>query len=467
MNRPFTISFLFAAAALTGCVRTAPLERWERDDWRDSVNARAELLSSLRASESRSEAADPFSPLDPNVVTGGLSRAEAVDVALRNNPTLRLQTLAMREAGSQVTQAYAAAWPTLALGGEASRTDPSDGNGNRYAATLNLTQPLWRNGAVSAGIRYAAIYREAAALERQRVRQKIECDASVLYDEVLLDQELVKVYESACGVAERLLETTRRRRDRGTAADYEVLRAEVEVAGANADLIQQRNALRLARIALCNALGISQDSRFELTDPLAEESAPADASAAVDLALRDRPDLRQAHAAVAMARENLRAEKARRSGFDIDLFGKGAYVDKDSDEASDWEDEWTVGLSASFLLCDGFQQAAKVALAETRLEEAFEQLRLTEQTVLADVATATLELEHAQEFYESQKKNLDLAHELLRTVEAGSRAGKNTQIEVLDARDAVTDASGAYYRSLYLRRKALAALRFATGAFGE
>jgi outer membrane protein TolC len=80
-----------------------------------------------------------------------------------------------------------------------------------------------------------------------------------------------------------------------------------------------------------------------------------------------------------------------------------------------------------------------------------------------EVAQAVLALRNADELYQSQKKNIDLAREALRMVESGHRIGRNTQIEVLDARSALTEAVGGYHQALHNLATARLRLQLAIG----
>jgi outer membrane protein TolC len=80
-----------------------------------------------------------------------------------------------------------------------------------------------------------------------------------------------------------------------------------------------------------------------------------------------------------------------------------------------------------------------------------------------EVVEALLKLKYADELYVSQMKNLDLSREALRILETGSSFGRNTQVEVLDARAALTQAMGTYYNAVYSHGIARLGVRYATG----
>ena len=66
-----------------------------------------------------------------------------------------------------------------------------------------------------------------------------------------------------------------------------------------------------------------------------------------------------------------------------------------------------------------------------------------------ELTKATLSIEDANEFVESQKLNLSRAEEGLRLAEVGYVEGITTQVEMIDAQTALTTAKANYYRAIY------------------
>ncbi|MDD4060479.1 MAG: TolC family protein, partial [Kiritimatiellae bacterium] len=130
----------------------------------------------------------------------------------------------------------------------------------------------------------------------------------------------------------------------------------------------------------------------------------------------------------------------------------------------EWKDEWTLGARATWKLFDGFERRGRLQAARSKRDQAAETLRDLEDRAHVEVVDAVLQLKYADELYQSQIKNIDLAKEALRIIEAGSSRGRNTQVEVLDARAALTKAMGMYYKAVHAHGMARLGLLSATGA---
>ncbi len=411
-----------------------------------------------------------FGPQDSPLpqVSGRITLHDAVNIALAQNLSLRATFLRREEARGAIVEARAAAFPAVSLGAsaEADLSERGD-NPDDYAVTWSISQPLWRSGAVAAGLRYAKLYAESTdEIIRAAVQETIE---SVVRDylSVLLARQMVDVYENSVGVAERMLDTAKKKRHAGTASDYEVLRAEVEVASSRAALIQERNHLRTAGVALLQTLGVNQDSDVTLVGALVYRPATNDLSALLSDAMLHRPDLLQAEAEVKMAEEKLKVVRAS-YGPSADVFVSGRYANPDpNDHARDaWNDDWGAGVSVSYALFDGLARKGRLAQAQSRLRQAKAKLLAAEEAARVELIRAVLDVENAEELYASQSKNIDLAKEALRMLENGFKVGKNTQIEVLDARSALTEAAGQYYNAIFAHTVARLAVRRAAGTLG-
>ena len=398
---------------------------------------------------------------------GPLSLADAIEVGLANNLSLFSARLRRAEADGAYDEALGEALPALnaTAGWTADLVDRSrDVQPDRMSAGLALTQPIYRSGVVGKGIEYARYYRESVELAIRDAEQATVFQIASLYLNVLYEQRMVEVYEGALGTAERLKATTESRYRAGTASQYELLRAEVERTSANAALISERNRLRTARVTLLKALGVDQASQVELSDDLVYVAEAFDADAMVARALECRPDLAQAEANVRMAELQLGIVRGR-YGVSVDAFASATYATPNPNDGSDdgWDFDASAGLTATLPLYDGTTRRGRFAQARSQLAQAEAARRSAEEDARVTVITAILDLDDADELYLSQRTNLATAEEAKRMIESGYRQGRNTQVEVLDAQSALTQAQGAYYSAIRAHSLAGLGVRRAVG----
>jgi outer membrane protein len=462
-----TLPALAALLALAACVSTP-----DADELRDIRAAAA--ADRVAALESRT----PFEGR-AEFLEGPLSLADALSRALAMNLSLKQETLERDIASGRIQASWQNALPRLAANAGYTRLDDDlsttaeDGTVTRgrfldqSSASLTLTQPLF-SARVGAAVRAARLYREWAEASIRATEESVRFDVIRAYYQSRLGAHLLEVKDKALETAIRQLSETQARRRQGMASNYDELRATVEVSNCKALVLQARESLDLANTTLFRLIGASPDSRVELVDALPFVPETVSFDDAVRSALANRADLAVADYAVRMQREAV--ANARADYFpDLSAFAKTALANPDPhDSRSDeWGDEWQAGLQASWTLFDGLsrrgalrQERAKLAQLELTLQDA-------EEAVVSGIRQLVLTLATTEEFALSQSQNLETAQEALRLVEVGLREGQNTQVEVMDARQALTTASANYYQSIFDHAIARISLLRAMGALRE
>ncbi|NBV84963.1 MAG: TolC family protein [Verrucomicrobia bacterium] len=98
------------------------------------------------------------------------------------------------------------------------------------------------------------------------------------------------------------------------------------------------------------------------------------------------------------------------------------------------------GITGSWKIFDSFETSGRVAQARARLQSATAGYDDALRTVELEVQRAYADMQQYRETVESQQKNVEQALEALRLAQERLSAGAGTQLEVLDARVALTRA---------------------------
>ena len=104
-----------------------------------------------------------------------------------------------------------------------------------------------------------------------------------------------------------------------------------------------------------------------------------------------------------------------------------------------------------------------VDVAKANLSKTEEQLAATVRDIEVEVRSAYSSFIEAKETLESQEKNVELAEEALRLANALESAGSGTQLDVLDAETALTQARTTWVNALRNYSVSLANLERAIG----
>jgi len=441
------VCLILSAISLTGCV--------SKEEFTNEATLSRE--SAYKQWEGRKQ----VEKQTQTVISGKLSLDDCLKLTLTNNKML-LKTLEEREvARGGELGSYSAILPTVALSAGYERIDEKQsftfggqtiafGSLDNYSAALTVTQPIFAGGAIPARINAGRL---GALMADQAVRTAVQetvYAAQLGYYTVLLDQHLYAISEDAVKSAKAHLDDVNQKHNVGVASNYDVLRAEVDLSNFTAQYIKQRNAINISRANLLKIMGVSQDSTFALGDELVYSSFSITMEQAVAAAYRNRPDLFGRELDIRQQKELLTIAQSTYYPM-VSAYYKDYWTKPNSHDPMQlgWDSGWNYGLTASWSLFDGFAREGGVISQKARVKQSQIDLVDTEETALFELTKATLSIEDAAEFVDSQKLNLSRAEEGLRLVEAGYRQGTNTQVEVVDAQTALTTAKANYYQAIY------------------
>ena len=405
------------------------------------------------------------------VLKGELNISSAVLIAMGNNKELQAITTDKDAASGRLMEAYSGLLPKLDARGSYTRVDAVSAPGgvavgalNNYQAELVLTQPIFHGGAIWAGIRGAKVFSYLTDQKVATTVQEVVNQVRRGYYDVLLGQELVSVSQGDADVAKAHLSDVEKKKAAGVSSQYDMLRARVDVSNVEAQLIERQSAVHVAMTTLLKTLGVSQESLVELTDRLEYQKVTPDIEEAVKTAYRERPEILQAELIIRLDREALKEAWA---GFlprlDASYARTLAKPDPHDATRDEWGRSWNAGLTLDWPVFDGLATMGRVRQAKAGLQKAVIELAGAEEQVLLEVKQAMFDLEDADKLVASQADNLERAREALRLVKAGYDAGVNTELEMLDARQALSQSQALYYQAVYKYEVAKLGLQRAQG----
>ncbi len=458
----FTAAALLAAVAATPGVHAVELP----------------LVGPLAPAEAlRPEPAAPVAPPAPDV-PDALTLDEALMFALENNFSIRQARQRLKEQEGLIVEVRAQVLPNITAEGNYRREDSNlvqnnggGGGGGGANSNQNWTiglyarQLLYSGGGVRAALDAASVTREAALLDIQSVIAKVLLDVRIRFADVLLNRQRITVQEQSVALLQEQLQNVKNRFEAGSVSQFEVLTAEVALANAQPALITARNAFRIAIDELRAVLGYQgnfvSDLRKvpEFTGELVFTPIDYDLGEALLAARERRPELRRLE----------QLEKAREAGVVVArsdylpelslIVGYEGRKDRASNSFSDTRDGWTAGVQGSWAIFDGARTRGRVTQARAQLAQA--RLSVSEQTLAIEVEVrrAISSLQEAAELAAAAEKVVGQATEALRLADVRYRNGAATQLDVLQARQALTEASLNKLEANYRHTIALATLR--------
>ena len=330
-------------------------------------------------------------------------------------------------------------------------TEPSGGNGSassvtelvfgahhNFQATLSLKQPVFAWGRYVNTYRAAKLDLEAAQKQLEATSHQLSLDVSEAFHGVLLASEFVDVTRQTVDLVDKQLDIAQKRFTAGAATNFDVLRAEVQLANSRSQLIQAKNRVAIAENAFKNLLNIDLVEEIALTGSF---DLPAgldlNLESLISTAKENRPEIQQLEFSEAAGQKRVAVAK---TGNRPDLSVFSNYQLDDNEKLTKMNRVWNVGVQINIPIFDGFATLAAVQQAKSGLKQAQLAKHQRMDTVEFEVRTAHLNLIQAKALINVQKETVAQAQESVRFANLRYENGMLTSVELTDAQLALAQA---------------------------
>jgi outer membrane protein TolC len=387
---------------------------------------------------------------------------EAVATALANNPAVQAAHERSLAAAGRARQASGHRLPSLDLAETFSYTDNpaevfafklnqkrfdfgdfvlSDPNNpdplSTFITSIELTQPIYTGGKLSARIRQARSMADAEEAGWRHIREQTAFETVTAYVNLAKAREQVGLLTKARDTTAEHLGLARAYAEQGLILDAEVLKATVFLAEMEEFLAQAKNGARLAEAALNFQMGADQATPRRLAEvpppPPIEGELETFSAAALD----HRRDLGSARLQLDAGRLE---QKASRSDYLPQIGAVGKYEMYDD---TIFGSNGTSGSIVAFARINLYRGGSKKAeLTATRHEIASFESDIVrfEEGVLLEVEQAWQDLTTARIRQKTAAESLAAAREALRVREKRFKQGLDKMIDLLDAETSLREA---------------------------
>jgi len=406
----------------------------------------------------------------PVQAAGRLTLRDCIDIALKNQPTIKSAQEGVHAGEGRVTQATSPYLPQVkastgysedhSLGGAL-----GDSSTKAYTTSLSVNQILYDFGRTGNTLDAARSGVRSNERDADRVIHEVILNVKQAYYALLAARKLLLVAQQTIEQTESHLRQAEAFFRSGSRPRFDVTRAEVEVNNARLGLINARNNVRLRTIGLYNAMGIDPGGDIETDDSLSAPASIPLMEQALDEAVKNRPEMLKAEADIEAARARVRSEQ---SNYWPTLSANGAYnwangTSEMGPFKGDIQNSWNAGVLLSVPLFEGGITRGKVGEAQANLRALEAQRQTLRQSILIELNQAYADIESAIARIDVMELSIKKARESLELAQGRYEAGVGPYIEVTDAQTASVNAETDHVQALYDYQLATARLYKAIG----
>lgn len=406
-----------------------------------------------------------------------LDLEETIQRALLTNPSVKIAESQRKEAKADYSAAKSARGISISLNHDSGRGGYADyawrnvgggtvwtkSIGNSHSNSITASLPIFTGGELQGQIGQAkANYRSMLSAEEQAYNEMKET-ATTGYFNMLNATNMKALRQESVDRLQAHLDNVIAQYNVGIVARADVLRSEVELANAQQNYITASNEYDVAEATLNNIIGTPLGTTLLLKDRLQYEPYENDMAYCLAYSEQHRPELKQAEYGVDAAEAAL---VVARSGHMPKINAVAGNYWGGTDESNwpgDDNDHWSVGVTASMNIFDSGVTWSKIHAAQEALVQAKENQRQIKDAVELEVRTDYLSMREAEKRISTAQVAVASAEEDYHIAVVRYQAGVGTNIDVMDAQEALTQAKTNYYQALYNYNTSKAALNTSMG----
>jgi multidrug efflux pump subunit AcrB/outer membrane protein TolC len=382
---------------------------------------------------------------------------EAVQLATKQNSTVKLAHLKTKEMDARVTEARANYFPVLANDtnavhlGEMDRlvipagvlgTYPSAGPvpGNNVAIKLGnqdfvlsqttAAQPITQFFKIHAGVNAARADAGTARDDARQAEDEVALKMKELYFNLLSAEQRKRAAELRIAAGEERLTEAQNGVEAGAVLELKVLEGKAQIAEARHALGSLEDAISDMKVEFNDLAGLPLDTEAELVAPEPETTDPT-AGDLVNEALTHNPEVAAARDALAKARAGLTAARAEYIP-EVGAFAQYVYQNGVPLLA---ENNGAVGLRMNWTLAEFGKRSGQVHERQAQVTEAEENLRHAESRVRVEIEEQVRKVRRTETGLEAAREGVEARAEM-RRITANQVEAKTVNASALKEADA-------------------------------
>lgn len=391
---------------------------------------------------------------------------QCIEIALRNNPALRIKATDLRIAGEETGQSGKDFLPSLGFSGSYRRQStvpqiefpaisspfggapislfPSNGlqlgSLDTYDFKLTVQQPLFTGFRLKNRKHAAEAQEKGKQHDLARAKSELIFNVEKAYANVLKAQKLLKIAKTGSEQVDAHLQDVQNYVAQGMARKAELLAAKVKAAEAELAVVRAENGVRLAVAALENILGSDLKNNTNFADVDLAVSPQAEIETSVQLALNNREEIKSLNLSLQAANTAVKIVRGSRlpamSAFASYGYGRpGLNFIK-----NEWMDYWIVGVGVNWELWNWGKTKSKIEQAKLTTNSVVDALQQARRAIKLQVTQACLSLQEAKKRMQLSAEIEKQAAESFRVTEENYKQGQATNAEYLDAQLELTRA---------------------------
>jgi len=334
-----------------------------------------------------------------------------------------------------------------------------------WSADLTAQQLLWSGGKVGAALKAAKAANRSAHATEQETASDLTYQVRQAYYDAVYAARLVEIAESALAQARAHLAQVRSGRREGSRSEYEALRAEVDAANQEPQVVAARNGLEIAMLALKRLTNVPPAQPVVLGTPLASADGTVPVATDLSTAVERRPALAAADFEVEARRQAVKVYRGQRwpDLYVASTLSQQAFPSELWPRRDQFRRNWDASVRLEVPIFTGLRTEGQVAQASAQYEAARADRDRLREGAAIEATQARDELARTLSTLRARRETVRQARRAWELAGVRFTNGMSTQVEVSDARLQLQSAEVNEVQAMRDYLVAIAALERAVG----
>ncbi len=388
-----------------------------------------------------------------------LTLDQAVDLALSENPTIKIAELEVERYDYVRKSTVGSLIPSLSVDGSFNHTLINQAiaqgfeiGGSQYSslsATATAAMPLYMP-AIYRTLKMNKIEAETAIESARATKIDLVAAVKVSFYNVMLAERTLEVLEASAQTAKQSVDDTKVMFDNGLTSEYDLLTAQVQYSNLQPTIMQTRTAILVAKEVLKMYLSIPESVKIYVDGNFEQMQASAITSGTLSRDISNNSSLRSLALTEDLLGAQLKLQNSARMPT-LSAFAQISYMGNNAESFSFdgsaaassgfwWQNPAYVGLSLSVPIFSGLTNTNKAKQIKNQIKQLQLQRDYAEQSVAVSLSTAISNIYTARERYTAELQTVEQATKAYSISNTRYNAGAGTMLELNSARLAMTQA---------------------------